>query len=265
MSYLYETHLHTDESSRCGKTPAREYVPYYIDMGYTGIIVTDHFTGNVSYVPDHAKPWHDQIDEYCRGYEEALNEGIKRGLDVFFGIEQCCDRDETLIYGIDKQWLYDHPDMARWSRAETFRMVDAAGGAVVHAHPFRVRDYIDMIRLNSNVHAVEVFNACNNPDDDIYAMAFAKYLGLPVTAGSDMHKIGSKPAAPLYGVRSEVKWNGIEDYVSMLRGGKPIMLQAVPGRGIGVPEPPALDCEYIDGDTRIGNWDPSILAPFFRF
>jgi len=28
MSYIYEVHLHTDESSACGKTPAREYIPF---------------------------------------------------------------------------------------------------------------------------------------------------------------------------------------------------------------------------------------------
>ena len=109
MSYLYETHLHTAEGSRCGRTPAREYIPYYLDMGFQGIVVTDHFYGNVSYTPDRNAPWREQVDHYCRGYEEALNEGIKRGLDVFFGIEQHFDGDEVLIYGVDKQFLYRHP------------------------------------------------------------------------------------------------------------------------------------------------------------
>ena len=39
MKYTYEVHLHTNESSLCGRTPAREYIPFYIDQGYDGIVV----------------------------------------------------------------------------------------------------------------------------------------------------------------------------------------------------------------------------------
>lgn len=259
MSYLYETHLHTDESSRCGRTPARKYIPYYIDMGYTGIIVTDHFTGNVSYVPNRSDPWKKQVDEYCRGYEEALDEGIKRGLDVFFGVEQCFDRDEVLIYGPDKQWLYDHPGIATASRSEVFRMVDAMGGVVVHAHPFRVRDYVTTVTLNSNVHAVEIYNAGNDADADIYAAAFADLLGLPVTSGSDMHMIGIKPAPPLYGMRSDKKWNSVMDYVSAIRGNAGLSPIAPEGRGTGIPGPLQRPYEFIDKDDRSIGWDINSL------
>ena len=57
MQYIYETHLHTNESSECGRTPAREYIPYYMDQGYDGIVVTDHFYGNPSYMADRSAPW----------------------------------------------------------------------------------------------------------------------------------------------------------------------------------------------------------------
>ena len=110
MPYTYEVHLHTNESSLCGKTPAREYIPFYMDQGYQGIVVTDHFTGNTSYIPDRNAPWPQQVHEFCRGYEEALDEGIRRGFDVFFGIEQQIENDEFLVYGPDPQWLLEHPD-----------------------------------------------------------------------------------------------------------------------------------------------------------
>ena len=39
--YLYETHLHTKESSKCGLVPAAEMVRKYRNAGYTGIVITD--------------------------------------------------------------------------------------------------------------------------------------------------------------------------------------------------------------------------------
>lgn len=259
MSYIYETHLHTDESSRCGRTPAREYIPYYLDMGYQGIIVTDHFYGNVSYTPDRNTSWREQIDNYCRGYEEALNEGIKRGLDVFFGIEQLFDGDEALIYGVDKQWLYDHPEIVGWNRRQLFDQVCAVGGCVVHAHPFRVRNYLSCIRLNSCVHAIEVYNAGNRPVDDCYALAYAKYWNLPITAGTDMHRIGERPDSMNYGVKFEKKWSSVMDYVHAILNREPFEAVFNEGRGVGELTPLDLPWEYRDENDRIGSWSPEIL------
>lgn len=259
MAYLYETHLHTDEGSSCGKTPAREYVPFYIDHGYQGIIVTDHFHGSVSYLPDRSAPWKEQVDHYCRGYEEALNEGIKRGLDVFFGIEQAFNRDEALIYGVDKQWLYDHPEIRTWNRSEIFNAVDAAGGVVVHAHPFRVRTYLEKIILSSNVHAVEAFNPGNTPEADLYAVLFARKYGFPMTSGSDMHRCGAQTDDQLFGVYSETRWESVMDYVNALRGGVQLGLKYSEGRDQGEYPPLALPWEYRDRMDRVVDWDPSIL------
>ena len=40
--YLYDTHIHTIETSPCGKIHAAETVRYYADHGYTGLVITDH-------------------------------------------------------------------------------------------------------------------------------------------------------------------------------------------------------------------------------
>lgn len=259
MSYIYETHLHTDESSRCGKTPAREYIPYYLDMGYQGIVVTDHFHGSVSYTADRSDPWIKQVDDYCRGYEEALNEGIKRGLDVFFGIEQHFDGDEALIYGVDKQWLLSHPEIVNWNRRQLFDQVCAVGGCIVHAHPFRVRDYVTCIRLNSCVHAIEAFNGGNSAVDDRYGLAYARHWNLPVTAGTDMHQIGGRPAELIYGVRFEKRWNSIGDYVHAILNRDPFEVKINEGRGDGDLPPLERPWEFRDADDRIGSWSPEIL------
>ena len=35
MPYIYETHMHTDQASACGRSPGRDYIKRYIDAGYT--------------------------------------------------------------------------------------------------------------------------------------------------------------------------------------------------------------------------------------
>ena len=107
MSYLYETHMHTCLASACGVSTGKEHVHFYKDQGFTGIIVTDHFFGGNTCVPRDL-PWEKRIDLFFRGYEDALEEGLKVGLDVFFGLEQNYDHDEYLIYGLTKEYMKAH-------------------------------------------------------------------------------------------------------------------------------------------------------------
>ncbi len=215
--YIYETHLHTSQVSACSDTPGREYVKRYIDAGFSGIIVTDHFLrGNCALGRD--LPWREFVCRFCMGYEDALNEGIKLGFPVFFGWEETYEGDDYLIYGLDKQWLLDHPEAARWSRAEQFAAVRAAGGCVVQAHPFRAAWYIHTINLAPDlVDAIEGFNAGNQPDWNILGMRYARLRGLPVTAGSDNHHADRMTRGNLAGVALDRPLMRIDDYVDVIR------------------------------------------------
>lgn len=189
MLYRYETHLHTCEASACGLARGRDYIPYYQDKGYHGLVVTDHFFGGNTAVSPYL-PWREQVDRFCAGYEDAKNEGDRRGFQVLFGWEQAYDGDEYLIYGLDKAWLYEHPEVKRWTRAEQFSETHRYGGCVVQAHPFRDRSYIRRIHLNTVcVDGVEVYNTANPLPVNAQAYRYAKNLGLPMLAGSDIHAI----------------------------------------------------------------------------
>jgi histidinol phosphatase-like PHP family hydrolase len=101
--YRYETHLHTNEASACAQVSAVEHVRTYKELGYAGIIVTDHFFNGNSSVPRNL-PWEQRVDLLCRGYENAKKEGDRVGLSVFFGWEANYNGTEFLIYGLDKEW-----------------------------------------------------------------------------------------------------------------------------------------------------------------
>ncbi|MDR0378087.1 MAG: PHP domain-containing protein [Spirochaetaceae bacterium] len=219
MKYLYETHLHTAQGSACANSRGRDYIRHYKDKGYTGVIVTDHFFNSNTAI-DLDMPWKRWVEEYCRGYEEARQEGERIGVDVFFGWEESFDGDDYLVYGLGKEWLLEHPEAARWTVPQQYRAVHKYGGCVVHAHPFRYRGYIPRIYLSPRwVDAVEAANSANDPSSDALAMCYAKSQGLPVTAGSDIHGVNQLKTGPVFGVCLDKKMETIQDYVRAIRTG----------------------------------------------
>lgn len=229
MKYVYETHLHTREVSKCGVSAAKDYIAYYKELGFTGIFVTDHFFNGNCRV-DRELPWEERVQQFCLGYELAKEEGDRQGIAVFFGLEYNYDCDEYLIYGIDKEWLLAHPEIMDWSHRELLENMHAAGAAVVQAHPYRVRDYIRTIHLHpEHVDGVEVFNKGNKQPNDALAYAYCSQLGLPMTAGSDIHWIPSDGSGA-YGVAFDEPIESAADFARALREKRPHTLVAEAGR-----------------------------------
>ena len=213
MGYLYETHMHTCQGSACGVSTGREHVRYYLEAGYTGIIITDHFfRGNTAV--DRSLPWEERIELFWRGYEDAKEEGDRVGLDVFFGLEQNFQGDEYLIYGLTKDYMKAHPEMEHWTRKQQMEEVHRAGGCLIQAHPFRMRRYMDKIRLGHLFcDGIEAANAGNDAIEDARALRFGRENHLLMTAGSDNHH---SPAPELFGVILEKRLTCIEDYVKII-------------------------------------------------
>lgn len=194
--YLYETHLHTSEASACARSTAEEMVQAAKDYGYAGIFVTNHaWYGNTRI--DRSLPWAEWVRGFGDAYDRAKAYGDRIGLDVFFGYESCYDGTEFLVYGVDEKWLFANPQIKDASIEEQLALVHAAGGMVIHAHPFRKEDYIPKIRLFPElVDGAEAVNAThsshlsmshNDPEFDRRAVAYAREHDLPMTAGSDVH------------------------------------------------------------------------------
>ena len=194
--YKYEVHMHTSQGSACGRTQGHEYVEAFLEAGYDGIIITDHFLrGNTAI--DRSLPWEDFVEGFCKGFEDAKEAGDKAGLKVFFGWEECNYGDEYLVYGLDKAWLKAHPEYRRCTMKEQLRLVHEGGGVVVQAHPFREEWYIEEVRIYpDDVDGCEIINAThssskskshNNPEFNVKAIAYAKEQGFCTSGGSDIH------------------------------------------------------------------------------
>ena len=237
MPFLYETHMHTCQGSACGRTTGKEQAQVYKDAGYTGIIITDHFFGGNTAV-DRRLPWEERIDLFWQGYEDAKEEGDRIGLDVFFGLEQNIHFDEYLIYGLTKEYMKAHPEMEHWNRRQQLEEVHKAGGCVIQAHPFRMRHYMDRIRLGLHFcDGIEAANAGNEQMDDARAWRYGREKGLVMTAGSDNH-CGLN--WPLYGVVLEKRLTTITDYVKIIMEKNPVQLHIPEGR-FEFADPPVID------------------------
>lgn len=223
--YIYETHLHTCQASKCGVSNGKDYIKPYKDAGYSGIFVTDHFFGgntNISAELD----WEERINLYCSGYENA-KEACKDDPDfkVFFGIEQTFQGDDYLIYGLDKQWLLAHPEIENMTHKELFSAVNSVNGLMIQAHPFRMRGYIDAIHLHPrDIHGIEIYNAANNPEENVLAELYAKQYKFPITSGSDIHNVDflikKEGHLPVGGMIFDQPLNSVFDYADIVKSGK---------------------------------------------
>ncbi len=250
MPFLYETHMHTCQGSACGHSTGREHARYYREQGYTGIIMTDHFFGGNTAV-DRTLPWEVRIDLFWKGYEDAREEGDRIGLDVFFGLEQNFAGDEYLVYGLDKDYMKAHPEMEHWTRRQQLEEVHRAGGCVIQAHPFRMRDYMNRIRLGIlYCDGIEAANAGNAQEEDARALRYGTENRLVMTAGSDNHL---SPFFPLFGVQLEKRLTSIQDYVTMILNRETIQLY-VPDHRFDLPEVFPLDERHtawmLDADEK---------------
>ncbi len=163
--FRYETHLHTAEGSGCASASGAEQARRYKALGYDGIIVTDHFfNGNCAVT--NFDSWEDRVNKFCKGYENAKEEGDKIGLKVFFGLEYSYFGADLLTYGIDKDFLLANDNISDISFYQFADRVHKAGGVLVHAHPFREADwYIHEIKLLPKwIDGVEVYNSGNGKE-----------------------------------------------------------------------------------------------------
>ena len=237
MGYLYETHLHTCEASKCGRVHGEDYISYMMDKGYSGMIVTDHFFNGNTAVPADLS-WKERVEIYCSGYERALKAAEGKDFNVMFGVEFNFNKDEYLLYGVDKKWLLDNEGIMQMTRHELFDAVHKAGGIMIQAHPYRERDYLSDIKLAPTaVDGIEVYNAANSANMNALGFEYCTKLDLPMLAGSDIHYFHDKEMG---GMLFDSKIGSVEEFVASVIARKGIPVSVAPD---GTITPVAQMCE----------------------
>lgn len=215
MLYRYETHCHTVQSSKCARADAADSVRFYASLGYGGIWITDHLSsGNLC-----GYDWVDAIHKHSEGYRAAKAAGDECGIDVFYGWEFTATGEagtDFLTYGLDTQWLFDHPELFELTSKQYLETASADGALLFQAHPFRGSAYIDAIRLLPRyVAGAEVANANRTDFENRMASDYVREYELMPFAGSDNH-LGSRQSR-LCGVTLPRKANDAADWCNMIR------------------------------------------------
>ena len=185
MEYKYELHCHTDMVSQCGRVKPAEIVKMYKEAGYSGIVVTEHYSPLTFGLRSYYKPQR-LVDFYLSSYYE-MKKYETEDFSVIFGMElrHYATGADYLIYGIEPEWLKTQGNlMALWEK-QVYRKMHAQGYLVFQAHPFR--PYI--LRCNPKyIDGIEVFNGKCDAKTNHEALQWALKTGKLMSSGSDFHR-----------------------------------------------------------------------------
>lgn len=228
--YFYELHLHTAETSRCGRSSARDMVRDYYEKGFSGVVITDHFVNGNSYAARWCEKnvsWSERMDIFLKGYKEAASEGRKLNFPVYFGWEYTYrgTGEDYLVLGTLPGQLYtDFIDCDEWTIEQLIDRVHSLGGIIIRAHPYRIADYMKIScieRPGLDIDAVEAFNAGNAQESyNLRAVEFAKHENKPMIAGSDTHHVMNNAA---YYVGFEEKPADEKELCNQIKCGKTVL------------------------------------------
>ncbi len=195
--YLFEIHSHSSQTSVCSAIAAEDIVKTYKQLGYDGVVITDHMSTD-TFKKIENEPWEKKADCFLAGYRAAKaledeNFSVLLGMEIRF-----LDYDnDYLVYGIDENFIYNNPDLDRTENLKAFRSIaDKNNLLVIQAHPFRKGMTIIDYKL---LDGVEVYNGHpqHNSSNDI-ALAWAKKYSLTMTSGSDFHGVHGEHPGGLF-------------------------------------------------------------------
>ena len=185
-----DLHVHTSETSSCGKVPAAEMARLFHEAGYAAITITDHLIAGKNI----DMPVKQRVDWYLSGYRAARAAGEKLGLTVLLGAEaRMADGNEDfLLFGVqedDIPWLMGLLDSGIEEPA-FYDIVHATGRyLMIQAHPFR--QGLRQMPLDK-LDGIEVYNGHPGHDSHNDLALQRAHLGgadFIFTSGSDAHQV----------------------------------------------------------------------------
>ena len=182
-----ELHAHCKGGSGCAFVPAKDLIREYKDAGYNGIVLTNHICeSEFNKYPGETRK--EKLDFYFSLYEDTKREGEKQGLKVFLGAEIRAKEDyfiEFMIYGFEKELLYNSTDLFTLNQKELFEFCEKNGIFMYQTHPFRRGVTCGDPKY---LHGAEAFNGhVNHVNNNAQANEFCEKNGLIKLCGTDFH------------------------------------------------------------------------------
>ncbi len=179
-----DMHVHTAGISHCCLIDYRDNLLKAKQMGYGGVVITNHYTND--YWAN--QTYNDWIEKYIQEYKNCLEYGKKIGVKTFFGIEVTWAQDKRvhlLIYGADENFIRKNKFLCDKTQKELYEICNQNGCALVQAHPFR---HGTTVLDPKYLHGIEI--NCH----PLYRNSFSKEIiecakkaNVAVTVGCDYH------------------------------------------------------------------------------
>ncbi len=120
--YQYDLHCHTQGVSKCGKVSPQEGARLYIESGYDGVVITNHFNHYTLDGLPEGSSWDDKVDFFLSGWRD-FRDAAGDKLTVLLGMELRFTENfnDYLVYGVTEEFLRSHPDSVGgdvWSDAD---------------------------------------------------------------------------------------------------------------------------------------------------
>jgi len=225
--YKYEMHVHAKDVSPCGGMTAEELVDIYVERGYTGVVLTDHWDEGVAAKKEIInKPIEEWADFYLNGYYH-LKEAAEGKLDIFCGMEVSCQGNHFLVYNVTREFIID-----LGKKIQTQPLTDVIKKAHDHnclifqSHPYRRwltlippemfrREWEEPQR--NKLDGIEALNygSADSYTNDV-ALAWSEKYGIRNISGSDNHNPGG---CPWGGIFLENKIKTSEELIEILKNG----------------------------------------------
>jgi hypothetical protein len=179
---VVEMHVHTTMASSDSMLDPHDLVRIARENTLTAVNITEH-------------------DQVIEPHQQAAFREEHEDFFVNFGMEVSTDMGHMIAVGL-RTYL---PGIRR---AEELRAaLDELGGFLIVAHPFRrlfdpvtamrtgekfeltAQQAAEQLPVFQHVHAIEVANGANTPQENEFAYEVSQILGIPGTGGSDAHSI----------------------------------------------------------------------------
>ncbi len=214
MEYKYEIHCHTKEVSRCGQLPVEELIKKYKEAGYSGIVLTDHYSPMTFDIPDFFSK-KKAIDHYLRAWRIAKNYNDEN-FTVLLGMELrfYATVNDYIIYGITEEMLYELPFLLPVYIKRASKLLRERGCLFLQAHPFRKL----ITRANPKyLDGVEIFNGKADKEANQNSEKWAEEINASVrTSGSDCHR---ESGIGIGGIITTEKIKNNDDLIRILKSG----------------------------------------------
>lgn len=215
MSYKYELHSHTTETSQCAQITAKELVEKYKELGYSGIVITNHysdFTFSLKEIFNKKL----RSEHYLKGYREAKKYETE-DFSVLLGLELrfFLNGNDYLIYGITEELVEKAPFLLPMYLKRTSEFFKKHGCIIIQAHPYRPYIY----RANPKfLDGVEVVNGKSTEEENDKALKWAEKKNFKIkTSGSDCHR---ESGAGISGIITNEPIKTNDDLLRILKSGE---------------------------------------------